>query len=70
MTENKAVTYEQKWKMLKECLKSEVKLAENALKEALKGEYYTEANNINENLATVTWVIEEIDSIERNGECL
>lgn len=58
------------WDKLKECLEIEVKLTSNSIKKNLATKSYSEVNNMNENLAVVRWVLDEMEAIETTGECL
>jgi len=58
------------WEKLRKCLETEVKLTQQCIKDAVETKNYIDANNMHENLATVEWVLDEMDAIETTGEAL
>jgi len=57
-------------KKLKECLKVEIDLCNNALEKAKENKQYQECIEYQFELTTIDWVLSEIECLEELGETL
>ena len=62
--------YKRSWEKLLECLELEVCLCNECIVDAIKNKDYSEAARVYENLCTTEWVLDEMNHIEKHGECL